>query len=233
MPSGAIVRVRLVEAAGRGSYRLGPNGAGLAADISAWRKAEQRVRARKGGSVAAHVGNPARSDRVALRARSRAQPLVGMCELKGGLFVRPDNVVGGVAEVRARLHNLGLQREAAVFLVHELDPAREARALWDGEKLTKSYRQTRQRVEKWCQRADRLEPDVAARAAFLLGNQAIRQLVFDPALPEPLVDSAERRAFVDAVVELDRVGRLIWQRRLGLAPESAKSARTPRTLETA
>jgi len=223
----------LIEAAGRGSYRLGPHGAGLAADVSTWRAAEQRVRAWKGGWVAVHVGNLARSDRVALRARSRAVALAGLCELERGLFVRPDNLAGGVAGVRERLHKLGLQSDAAVFLVSQLDEERErrARALWDGKKITKSYRQTRQRIEKWRQRSDQLETDVAARESFLLGNEAIRQLVFDPLLPEPLVDSAERRAFVDAVIELDRVGHEIWRRQLGQAPSNDKPARAHRLQE--
>jgi phenylacetic acid degradation operon negative regulatory protein len=223
----------LVEAAGRGSYRLGAQGAGLAADVSTWRHAEQRVRAWKGGWLAVHVGNLARSDRVALRARSRALALAGLCELERGLFVRPDNLVGGVAGVRERLHKLGLQSDAAVFLVSQLDDEREgrARSLWDGKKITKGYRQTRQRIEKWCQRVEQLEPDVAARESFLLGNDAIRQLVFDPLLPDPLVDVAERRAFVEAVIELDRVGHAIWQRQLGRPLHDDKPTRTPRSLE--
>jgi phenylacetic acid degradation operon negative regulatory protein len=225
----ALVRLAsagLVEAAGRGSYRLGPHGAGLAADVSTWRSAERRVRAWTGGWVAVHVANLARSDRVALRARDRALALVGLCELERGLFVRPDNLVGGVAGVRERLHMLGLQSDAAVFLMAQLDEEREARArsLWDGKRLTRSYRQTRQRIEKWRQRADQLETDVAARESFLVGHEAIRQLVFDPLLPDPLVDITERRAFVDAVVELDRVGRVIWQRQLGRGPTKARRA---------
>lgn len=220
----------LIEAAGRGSYRLGPNGAGLAADVSTWRGVEQRVRDWQGGWVAVHVGALGRSDRVALRARDRALALLGLRELDRGLFLRPDNLVGGVAGVRERLHKLGLQEDAAVFLAHELDAARDrrARALWDGKALTKSYRQTRLQLEKWRQRADLLEPDVAARESFLLGNDAIRQLVFDPLLPDPLVDIAERRAFVTAVLEFDRAGRAIWQR-FRLPPTSTISARKPAT----
>jgi phenylacetic acid degradation operon negative regulatory protein len=217
----------LIEAAGRGSYRLGENGADLAADVSTWRGAEQRVREWRGGWVAAHVGNLGRTDRVALRARDRATALLGLRELDRGLFLRPDNLVGGVAGVRERLHKLGLQEDAAVFLVRELDPAREARAraLWNGKALTKSYKKTRQQIEKWRQRASELEPEVAARESFLLGNAAIRQVVFDPLLPDPLVDIAERRAFVTAVLELDHAGREIWQRIRQPYPAAANGRR--------
>lgn len=212
----ALVRLAgagLIEAAGRGSYRLGPNGTGLAADVATWPTAEQRVREWQGSWVAVYVGNLGRSDRVALRARDRALALLGLRELDRGLFVRPDNLAGGVEGVRQRLHKLGLEEEAAVFLASELDAVREkrARALWDGKALTRRYRQSRQQLEKWLARAPGLEPDVAARESFLLGSEAIRQVVFDPLLPEPLVDSKERRAFVATVLDFDRAGRDIWR----------------------
>ncbi|MDF3031751.1 MAG: PaaX domain protein C-domain [Moraxellaceae bacterium] len=167
----------LIEASGRGSYR------------------EQRVKEWKGGWVAVHVGALGRSDRVALRARDRALALLGLRELDRGFFVRPDNLAGGVAGVRERLHKLGVEEDAVVFLASEFDAARE------GE----------------------LEPEVAARESFLLGNDAIRQLVFDPLLPEPLVDSGERRAFVAAVQDFDRAGHEIW-RRLWQGPATAAAA---------
>jgi phenylacetic acid degradation operon negative regulatory protein len=209
----------MIEAAGRGAYRLGPNAAELADDVSTWRAAESRVCAWSGAWIVVHCGALGRSDRSALGRRDRALALLGFRELDRGLFVRPDNFTGGVVAVRERLHKLGLDAAAAVFLATAFDAAREARAraLWDGRALTQSYRQTRQQLEKWLQHASALEPEVAARESFLLGSSAIRQLVFDPLLPDPLVDTAERRAFVDTVLRFDAAGHVIW-RRLRLIP---------------
>lgn len=222
----ALVRLAgagLIEAAGRGSYRLGARGKDLAAEVAAWPLAEQRVREWRGGWVAVLTGSLGRSDRVALRARDRALALAGLRELDKGLFVRPDNLAGGVTAVRERLAKLRLEAEAAIFLASEFDPAREkrARALWDGKALTAGYRQTRQQLRKWLAHADDLEPEVAARESFLLGNDAIRQVVFDPLLPGPLVDVEARREFVAAVIDFDRAGREIWRR---LFRESADPA---------
>lgn len=203
----------LIEAAGRGTYRLGPNATGLATDVATWRTAEARLGAWAGDWLAVPVGALGRSDRVALRARDRALALLGLRELERGLFLRPDNLVGGVEAVRARLYKLGLEAEAAVFVARGLDPAREqrARALWDGAALTRGYREMRQRLEDWLARAEELEPEVAARESFLLGHEAIRQLVFDPLLPAPLVDTEARHAFTETVRRFDRAGHRIWQ----------------------
>ena len=224
----ALVRLvadSLIEPTRRGAYRLGPRAAALAGDVANWRTAEERVRDWSGGWITVHVGALGRSDRVALRARNRALAMLGLRELDRGLYVRPDNLFGGVTEVRERLHKLGLDNSAAVFVATQFDPKREARArgLWDGNTLNQTYRKTRLELEQWLAGASWLEPDVAAREAYLLGNEAIRQLVFDPLLPEPLVDVTERRAFTTAVLRHDAAGRAFW-RRLHLAAGDGETA---------
>jgi phenylacetic acid degradation operon negative regulatory protein len=154
-----------------------------------------------------------RSDRAALRRRQRALQLLGFRDLERGLHLRPDNLAGGTAEVRIRLYRLGLEPDAAVFSVASLDDEREqrARALWNGKALTQGYVQGRQRLEKWLSRAKELELVAAAREAFLLGNDAIRNFIFDPLLPEPLVDERQRHAFVETLIAFDRRGHAIWR----------------------
>jgi phenylacetic acid degradation operon negative regulatory protein len=204
----------MIEAAGRGAYRLGPRAMELAGDVATWRSAEQRMRPWQGGFIAVHAGALGRSDRGALRQRSRALQMLGFRELDKELYVRPDNIEDSVDTVRQRLYALGLEREAAVFLASGFDVERAAQIpkLWDGKALNNSYRQLRQQMQVWLNRADDLEPEVAARESFLLGGRAIRQVVFDPLLPEPLVDVTERHAFVEAVHQFDQAGRVIWQR---------------------
>jgi phenylacetic acid degradation operon negative regulatory protein len=205
----------MIETEARGLYRLGPSAAAFADDVRTWRTAEARVRNNWPGSwVVAHCGALGRSDRGALRRRERALELLGFRELDRGLCARPDNLVGGVTRVRERLYALGLDEEAAVFGVSSFDAEREerVRGLWDGKALTRSYVQTRERLEKWLMRGRALDLQAAARESFVLGDAAIRQLVYDPLLPDPLVDVAERRAFVAIVLEFDRAGHAIWRK---------------------
>lgn len=233
----ALVRLSasgLVEAAARGSYRLGPKAAALAADISQWRHAEQRVCEWQGPWLMVSAGGLSRSDRVALRARERALAMSGFRLLDSHLYVRPDNLIGGADAARARLYQLGLDAAAPVFSAQGLDAQREqaARKLWNGEVLNASYRQTRLKLQDWQQRAHLLDLETAARESFLQGNEAIRQLVYDPLLPEPLVDAGERRAFTAAVQHFDEVGRDIWKRMLaqisqGALPTPAHESRPP------
>ena len=203
----------LIEGAGLGSYSLGPKAAELAAEVAGWREVEQRIGDWQGGWIVVHVGALGRSHRTALRTRHRALGLLGLVEFERGLHLRPDNLAGGVAAVRARLLKLGLEPAAPVFVATGFDATREqrARALWDGRALTRRYLDTRRRLDDWLTRAGSLVPEVAARESFGLGHDAIRALVFDPLLPEPLVDTQARRAFVDAVLRFDAAGHAIWK----------------------
>lgn len=213
----ALVRLSaaaLVEPAGQSTYRLAAGATELAREVAGWRTALDRVRAWKSGYVAVHCGALGRTDRGELRRRARALSILGFAELERGFHVRPDNLKGGVEDARERLYGLGLEREANVFSAGSFEPALEARIreLWDGEALTLSYERTRTELERWLGRASSIAPDVAARESFLLGGRAIRQIVYDPWLPAPLVDVDERRRFVEATKQMDREGRRIWRR---------------------
>jgi phenylacetic acid degradation operon negative regulatory protein len=237
----ALVRLSangLVEAASRGSYRLGPKAAALAEDIAQWRHAEQRVCDWQGAWLVVSAGGLSRSDRVALRARERALAMSGFRLLDSHLYVRPDNLMGSADSARERLYKLGLDATAPVFSAQGLDATREqaARKLWNGALLNANYRQTRLKLQAWQRKADLLDLETAARECFLLGNEAIRQLVYDPLLPEPLADAAERRAFTAAVHQFDEVGHGIWQRLLrqisqGHAPTHELHTSLPAPLE--
>lgn len=214
----ALVRLSaasLVEASGRGAYQLGAGGLDLAREVQSWRTAEQRVREDWDGSyVVVHGGLPARVDRAAVQRVNRAFHLLGFGELERGLHVRPDNLEGGVNTLMDRMRVLGLSSDCAVFVAHEFDVPTQSRvqSLWDSGALNASYRRTRDQLDSWLERSADLEPDVAARESFLLGRRAIRQVVFDPFLPHPLVDVALRREFIKSVQRFDREGHVLWQR---------------------
>lgn len=204
----------LIEVAERGAYRLGPAATDLAHEVASWRTMEARLRPWQGGYIAVHSGALGRSDRAALQRRERALQMMGFRPLERGLHIRPDNIEPDLDDVRQRLYKLGLDRDAAVFRASDLDPARETQAaqLWNGQALTQSYRQLRVQLEAWLGGADQLTLQAAARESFLLGGQAIHQLVFDPLLPQPFVDTTARHAFIQAVHRFDQAGRTIWDR---------------------
>ncbi len=202
----------LIQACGRGQYELSHQASELASGISKWRTVEQRLKAWDGHWLAVHCAGLGRSDRAALRLRERALAMNGFRELEKDLFIRPNNLNETGNALRQRLYSQGLEAEAPVFEISSLDDERDQRArrLWSGEALTEMYRDTRLRLEEWLSRHKELDIEEAARESFVIGDAAIRKLVFDPLLPDELVDSLERHKFIESVLQFDQAGQAIW-----------------------
>jgi phenylacetic acid degradation operon negative regulatory protein len=212
----------LVDRDERGLYRPGPGASAVNDQIRSWRRLEERLRRWDGGWVGVHTGGLVRGDAGRRRRRERALRFLGFRTLAPGLELRPDNLAGGVTAVRQQLSGLGLEPGAPVLRLSELDATTEQRArdLWDAAALATSYRDWVARIEASAERLPRLPRGEAMVESFTLGGDAIRQLVLDPLLPEPIVPARERRALVSAMRRYDALGRRIWTGWLG---DDAKS----------
>jgi len=214
----ALVRLQaqeLAQAVGRGSYCLGPAGEQLGKEISAWRRIEERLAPWVPGRyIGVHTGAMARSDRAALQRRDRALQMMGFRELSKGLHVRPDNLQGGIVACRQRLQALGLDPQAWVFAMDDVGPDMNEQigGLWQVMALSQGYVHSHQALRHWLANQDTLDPAQAAREAYLLDRRAIRQVVWDPLLPDAFVDATARADFFAAVRDFDAAGRSIWWR---------------------
>jgi len=216
----------------RGSYRMAEGAESVQSRVVSWSRIEERMVPWAAGWNGVHTAALPRSDRRAVRRRARAFAFLGFRELETGLWIRPDNLSGGVPEVRRQLDALGLDRAAIVFALGALDPATEARArgLWDVAALRAGYRATRDAILASERRMPRLAPEDAMVESFVLGGRAIRQLVLDPLLPEPILPTTERQALVQAMRRYDKLGRACWRR--FMSEHGALGRRSPVDLHT-
>ncbi len=213
-----LVASGTLEVTGPGLYRLGRATAALTRQVTSWRELEKQVHRWDGAWACALVGELTRTDRVALRRRERALRLLGFRAFDRSLAIRPDNLDGGVDELRERLYALGVEPAALVVRATQLEAAADARAraLWDAERLSVSYVALTARIERWLGAIATLPPRTAAREAFFFGGEVLRTILFDPRLPEPLVDVAARRALLEAAKRVDATGRRLWAELFGM-----------------
>jgi phenylacetic acid degradation operon negative regulatory protein len=217
----------------RGQYRIAPAAQPVQAHVAAWMRTDERLVAWRGAWIGVHTAGLERGDRARVRRRTRALHFLGFRALASHLFVRPDNLRGGVDAVRAELVALGLDPAALVFAIAQLDPDAEARAraLWNGAALCRGYQKTCAALARSAARLEAMPTRDAMVESFLLGGQAIRQLALDPLLPEPIVPLAARTALVDATRQYDRLGRSCW--RSFMKSHGAPHLQTPRTASAA
>ncbi len=221
----------------RGQYRLGEAAHAIDQRVLGWRAAELRITKWSGGWWLVRAGAlpPARTRER--RERERALALLGFAELAPGLALRPDNLRAPLAELRAELHALGLEADALLALVQELDADSDTRAreLWKRDAFAAAYRRSLAELEASEARLAVLPEERAMVESFLLGGRVIRDLVLDPLLPEPLAPEAERRALVSAMRRYDRAGRRAWASFMSRhgAPHVSSPAHGERTLSLA
>jgi len=213
----AIVRLRaegLLESPGRGEYRLGPSARVVNDKIHGWRTVSSRIGDWDGSWAAVFTADLSRTDRPALRRRQRALRYLGFEGLKPGLFLRPNNLTPGIAGLRDELVALGLDADASVFRIQELNPTEErrARALWDSPGLERTYSKLCGDLTISMDHLESLPLNDSVRESFLLGREGIRQIVLDPLLPDPLVDEDKRSSMVDVLQEYCDKGLNLWAR---------------------
>ena len=208
-----LVARGLVERDGPGRYRLAAPAQPISRRVGGWASADQRSVSWDGGWIGALTQGRAVGDRAARRSDSRALAFLGFARLAPGLWIRPDNLRGGVEAARDALAELGLDPHVSVLRLSELDANTEERArrLWDADALVAAQRQAREALERSAARLARLSREAAMAETFLVGGRAIRQIALDPCLPEAIAPEKERRALVAAMREYDRAGRACWR----------------------
>jgi phenylacetic acid degradation operon negative regulatory protein len=231
-----LLAKNVIERDERGVYRLAAGAGAVTGHVRAWRRLEDLVRDWKGAWIAVHAGSLARSGRTSVRRNDRALAFLGFRELEAGLYLRPDNLAGGIEVVRTRLHDLGLARAATLFTMTNLDEAgeRRARSLWDVAALRRGYREAAQRLATSTARLSSASTDDAMVETYLLGGDVLRQIVLDPLLPDAIVPGTERRSLIAAMRNYDKLGRACWapfMRRHGA--EASSAPLDVRTLDTA
>jgi phenylacetic acid degradation operon negative regulatory protein len=212
----ALARLRargLVESDERGLYRLSSSAEPVNRMVRSWRSVEESVTEWDGSWLAVDMSGLSRGDRKRSRGCDRALGLLGFETLTPALRIRPDNLEGGVDGVRERLLTLGFAPVPMAFglrsLACELDA--QARSLWNVEELEMGYRASRDRLIASSERLSSLSEVEAMAETFRFGGEAVRRIVLDPLLPEPIVDTNARRALVEAMRDYDRLGRNCWK----------------------
>jgi phenylacetic acid degradation operon negative regulatory protein len=202
----------------RGRYRLGPAVAAISGQLRSWRDLNRRAHAWNGDWIAVHQTRLGRGP--ARRRRERALDLIGFRELEPGFSFRPDNLRGGLLDVRSRLVSLATgsdDRDCALgraFIVRQLDPLADqsVRALWDADAIANEVLSAIESLRESESRLPNLSIDEAMAETFLVGGRVLRQLIRHPLLPAEILDPEPLSNLLAAMKWYDAIGRDAWAR---------------------
>jgi phenylacetic acid degradation operon negative regulatory protein len=207
-----LVSRGLLSRNGRGAYALAAGGRPVQRHVASWSLLEERMVVWRATWCGVLLSRKVHAGRSAAKRRQRALDFWGLRLLEPGLWIRPDNLVGGVRALRQQLGELGLDEDSRVFAISELDGVAEsrARALWSSDSLGDDYRSALSRLKKSARGLDELPLERAVVESFVEGGRVIHRLAFDPLLPEEILPGAARRALVEEMRSYDQRGRRIW-----------------------
>jgi phenylacetic acid degradation operon negative regulatory protein len=197
----------------RGVYAISAAPRPLFRDVDTWRSKERSMTAWNGDWVAVHDTLVQRSEKTAWRRHCLALALRGFAEFEPGLQLRPDNLEGGIAALRARLAELGLSPQATLFRLTGLDEARQARVkgLWKVDALHRQYTAMAAALDAHAEVLGQEETTGALRESLLLGREAIGLLVRDPLLPPELMAPQARQTLMAAAIRYQDEARRHWR----------------------
>lgn len=196
----------------RGQYQLSTRGDALRTEIQRWRDRESQLVVWDGDWLAVACGNLAAEGSTQFRQQQRVLSLRGLRRWRPGIWVRPNNLRGGMEQLLNDLQALGLDAIQGSFLIRDADSncEQELRGLWDDLALNQAYRKRLAQLTAAHQRLTAPRPALLAET-IEIGSDTVRFLLLDPLLPEGMTRDCQRRALVDAMVSYDRRGRELWQ----------------------
>lgn len=200
----------------RGRYRLGPAVEAISGQLRSWRRLDRRMRTWEGHWVAVHQVRLGRGP--ARRRRERALEMLGFRELETGFSFRPDNLRGGIVELRRQLVALGSGPAdqtgslGRVFIVRDLDPTSDlqVRSLWDADAIATEARVALESLRESEARMAGLSIEEAMAESFLVGGRVLQQLVRHPLLPAKILAPEPLANLLEAMKNYDELGRVAW-----------------------
>lgn len=207
-----LVQQGKINARARAVYTWNPAGHSLFENVRNWLYKERQMTPWSGNWIGVLDSGMASSDRASLKNHRKALELRGFKMLRNGLSVRPDNILGGVAQLRQELSALGLSSRATVIGVSNLakEDERAARSLWDTQALKRSYSESIKRLKRSEKALTRMSLEEAAAHTLIEGRRVIRDIILDPLLPEEMFASARRYELIERMKAYQDKAKIIW-----------------------
>jgi phenylacetic acid degradation operon negative regulatory protein len=211
-----------IEQVGRGLYAAGARGRPLHRRVAGWRDVLERRRPWTGDWLLVVAGPHERADRTIWRRTLRALELEGFAEAETNIWVRPDNLSGGVEDIRSRLMDLEAAPTLLIARASALDAARNRafRTLWPVEALQASHLELAAMLDRAQVALAEARGAAAARTTLTLGRRAVRQIMRDPLLPDEICPQAPLAGLITAMSRFDVLGKRVWQDFFDTAPEA-------------
>lgn len=197
----------------RGRYQLTGESIAMRNEIQRWQQLEAQLRPWHKDWCALVTGNLAAESSTRFRAQTRALKLRGLQRWRPGIWVRPNNLAGGLNQLCEDVSTLGLDAIAGSYLMNETnkDCERSLRILWDTKAINRNYQLRIKQTNAAIKRLETSKTTAVLAETLEFGGDMIRALLMDPLLPDTLLGNSYREQLIAGVKRYDTAGRTLWQ----------------------
>lgn len=196
----------------RGLYAEGPAPDVWRRRIDGWRQVLDRRIDWTGGWLMA-VARQAHMARNQWGDTVRALEVEGFRRNRSGVWLRPDNLIGGADQARIRLLMFGAHASLLTARLDDLDTDSliETKALWAPSPEDDDLAAMARALDLSAAALTALPAVDAARESLNQGRAAVRAVVRDPLLPEAFAPTAPLEALINAMDRYQSVGQAAWE----------------------
>ena len=206
-----------IETDGSGGYRMSSNSDMLSDYIEQWRLGDLR-RGEWQTDGWLMVLLPSNPDRAIRSLSQTTLEFFGFRKARNKVWVRPNNLLPPLNNLRALYQLVGLEKDALLFKAADIPYPEQfvwESTLWNSEALQFTYEQQLAKLTKSKARLETLEINDALRESFIIGGETINLLVKDPLLPDEMFCTPKREELRHAMCEYDACGHKIWTQFMG------------------
>lgn len=208
-----LVADALLDNPQRGRYQLTGHSIAMRNEIQRWQHLEAQLCPWHGDWCALVTGNLAAKSSTRFRAQTRALKLRGLQRWRPGIWVRPNNLTGGLDQLCGDVITLGLDTISGSYLMTEANKDCEAslRTLWDTQAINRDYKLRIKQTKAAIRRLKTSSTTAVLAETLEFGGDMIRALLLDPLLPDTLLGNPHREQLITEVKRYDSAGRTLWQ----------------------
>lgn len=206
-----------IEADGNSGYRMSANTDLFSDYIEQWKLGDlRRGEWQKDDWLMTLL--PSNPDRAIRTLSQTTLQFFGFRKALNKAWVRPNNLLPALNELRALYQLVGLEQEALLFKAADIPYPEQfiwESTLWNTEDLQFTYEQQLVKLTKSKARLNNLETRDALRESFMIGGETINLLVKDPLLPDEMFCTPKREELRHAMCDYDASAHNIWTQFMG------------------
>lgn len=208
-----LCRSGLIDSPKRGFYKITPKATEVEQELWNWRKQQDIVQDWHGDYVMLSYEKTPQQDSITHKKNQKYLKLMGFAVFEHSLYIRPNNLVYPPNMIKEKLIKLGITTPFTIFIAQgfELGNEQLIQKLWQPAKINQYYSEHTDKMRHWMMHQHLYSQRQLIQESYLICQDAIRHIFFDPLLPEPYIVTQKRQDFLEMTIRFEHNGIKLWR----------------------